>query len=70
MDTASGKVFWSFSTGAPIYSSYEAPFDHDKDKENGSGPTTGFSVDYEDDWQLYLRGTTGVVCLKSKKLIT
>ncbi|KAG8662915.1 serine/threonine-protein kinase/endoribonuclease IRE1a isoform X2 [Manihot esculenta] len=60
MDTASGKVFWSFSTGAPIYSSYEAPFDHDKDKENGSGPTTGFSVDYEDDWQLYLRGTTGV----------
>ncbi|KAF2312521.1 hypothetical protein GH714_034948 [Hevea brasiliensis] len=55
-DTASGKVFWSFSSGAPIYSSYQAPFHQDKDKENASGPRTGFFVDYGDDWQLYAHG--------------
>ncbi|KAJ8763994.1 hypothetical protein K2173_004865 [Erythroxylum novogranatense] len=52
-DKISGRVLWSFSSGAPIYSSYQAPLKQGNGKENASGPSTGFFVDYGDDWQLY-----------------
>ncbi|XP_050230423.1 serine/threonine-protein kinase/endoribonuclease IRE1a [Mercurialis annua] len=55
-DANSGRVFWSFSSGAPIYSSYQAPFDQDNGNENDFGASTGFFVDYGDDWQLYVHG--------------
>ncbi|KDP43783.1 hypothetical protein JCGZ_22410 [Jatropha curcas] len=61
-DTISGRVLWSFSSGAPIHSSYQTPFNEDSDNENASGPSTGFFVDYGDDWQLYAHAkhTSGV----------
>ncbi|KAJ4839031.1 hypothetical protein Tsubulata_018928 [Turnera subulata] len=52
-DNTSGRVVWSFSSGAPIYSSYQAPSGNDKDTEPAFGPGSGFFVDYGDDWQLY-----------------
>ncbi|EEF40724.1 kinase, putative [Ricinus communis] len=55
-ETNSERVFWSFSSGAPIYSSYQASFNQDNDGENEFGPSTGFFIDYGDDWQLYAHG--------------
>ncbi|KAF9678614.1 hypothetical protein SADUNF_Sadunf07G0052800 [Salix dunnii] len=52
-DKISGKILWSFSSGGPTYSSYQAPAKHDSDKEKGPGELTGFFLDYGDDWQLY-----------------
>lgn len=52
-DKISGKMLWSFSSGGPTYSSYQAPAKHDSDKEKGPGGLTGFFLDYGDDWQLY-----------------
>ena len=52
-DKISGKILWSFSSGGPTYSSYQAPAKHDSDKEKGPGRLTGFFLDYGDDWQLY-----------------
>lgn len=52
-DKISGKILWSFSSGGPTYSSYQAPAKHDNDKEKGPGGLTGFFLDYGDDWQLY-----------------
>lgn len=52
-DKISGKILWSFSSGGPTYSSYQAPAKHDSDKEKGPGGLTGFFLDYGDDWQLY-----------------
>uniref|UniRef100_A0A6M2EA10 non-specific serine/threonine protein kinase n=1 Tax=Populus davidiana TaxID=266767 RepID=A0A6M2EA10_9ROSI len=52
-DKISGKMLWSFSSGGPTYSSYQAPAKHDSDKEKGPGGLTGFFIDYGDDWQLY-----------------
>ncbi|KAL3583875.1 hypothetical protein D5086_014936 [Populus alba] len=51
-DKISGKMLWSFSSGGPTYSSYQAPAKHDSDKEKGPGGLTGFFLDYGDDWQL------------------
>lgn len=41
----SGKIRWSFSTGKPIYSSYQAPLNHNNESE--------FYVDVGKDWELY-----------------
>lgn len=48
----SERVLWSFATGSPIYSSYQAPI-AENDKENVSDLTTGFFLDFWDDWTLY-----------------
>lgn len=53
MDSNSRSVIWSFSSGPPIYSSYQAPVDQDIDKENSSGANSGFFIDMGDDWELY-----------------
>jgi serine/threonine-protein kinase/endoribonuclease IRE1 len=48
------RVIWSFSTGSPIYSSYQAPINKDRSKKNtSSAPTNGF-VECGDDWSLYM----------------
>ncbi|XP_062143490.1 serine/threonine-protein kinase/endoribonuclease IRE1a-like isoform X2 [Alnus glutinosa] len=38
----------------PIYTSYQAPFSEDNDKENASGPNGRFFIDCGDDWDLHM----------------
>lgn len=45
LDSDSGRVFWSFSTGSPIYYSYHAPIN------NPNHNFTAF-VECGDDWEL------------------
>ncbi|KAK2355377.1 serine/threonine-protein kinase/endoribonuclease IRE1a [Trifolium repens] len=53
-ENGSMRVIWSFSTGSPIYSSYQAPINKDRSKKNtSSAPTSGF-VECGDDWSLYM----------------
>ncbi|KAK8997067.1 hypothetical protein V6N11_020558 [Hibiscus sabdariffa] len=54
VDTVSRKVHWSFATGRPIYSSYQAFVDLEIDKLNASGPNCDLYVDCGDDLQLYV----------------
>ncbi|TYJ49045.1 hypothetical protein E1A91_A01G107500v1 [Gossypium mustelinum] len=54
VDRVSRKVHWSFASGRPIYSSYQAFLDQDNDKLNTSGPNSDFYVDCGDDLQLYV----------------
>lgn len=55
----SGKVIWSFASGSPIYSSYQAPISHDDDNENTSVPGISYFVDCGDDWKLYAHTDLG-----------
>ncbi|CAI0421837.1 unnamed protein product [Linum tenue] len=58
-DPISGKVLWSFSSGSPVYSSYQSPFlgQAAGDQDNSIfGPNSAFFLDYGDDWQLYAHG--------------
>lgn len=48
------RVIWSFSTGSPIYSSYQAPINKDHGKENASAPRISGFVECGDDWSLYM----------------
>ncbi|MED6204063.1 hypothetical protein PIB30_005461 [Stylosanthes scabra] len=48
------RVIWSFSTGSPIYHSYQAPIHKDSGKENGSTARISGSVECGDDWSLYM----------------
>ncbi|KAJ4967257.1 hypothetical protein NE237_019106 [Protea cynaroides] len=56
VDIESKKILWSFKSGPPIYSSYQALLNLDKDeeKENSSGLNYNFFVYPEDDWELYV----------------
>ena len=57
VDTGSRKILWSFASGQPIYSSYRAVLNNDKDKSNGSelsNSDNDFYIDCGDDWSLYL----------------
>ncbi|CAN0924275.1 Serine/threonine-protein kinase/endoribonuclease IRE1b [Linum grandiflorum] len=55
VDASSGKIRWSFPTGSPIYSSYQATLDDDDDRLNASGLSNDlYYVDCGDDWDLYL----------------
>lgn len=61
------RVIWSFSTGSPIYSSYQAPINKERGKENASAaPISGF-VECGDDWSLYMHdkhfGKMVFICL-------
>ncbi|XP_058764539.1 serine/threonine-protein kinase/endoribonuclease IRE1a-like [Vicia villosa] len=59
-EDGSMRVIWSFSTGSPIYSSYQAPVNKDCCRENNESaaapapaPVSGF-VECGDDWSLYM----------------
>ncbi|XP_043711056.1 serine/threonine-protein kinase/endoribonuclease IRE1a-like [Telopea speciosissima] len=56
VDIESKKILWSFKSGPPIHSSYQAFLNHDKDKEkeNASGLNYDFFIDSGDDWELYV----------------
>ncbi|XVF18161.1 hypothetical protein REPUB_Repub10bG0188500 [Reevesia pubescens] len=53
----SKRVIWSFASGSPIYSSYQAPPTMDDGNENASQPSTAFFIDCGDDWELYAHAT-------------
>lgn len=48
------RVIWSFTSGPPIHTSYQAPIGQDIDKENSSEQGNGFFIDCGDDWELYM----------------
>ncbi|KHG10461.1 Serine/threonine-protein kinase/endoribonuclease IRE1 [Gossypium arboreum] len=53
----SKRVIWSFASGSPIYSSYQAPPTLDNGNEAASRPITAFFIDCGDDWELYAHAT-------------
>ncbi|GMI86300.1 ARABIDOPSIS THALIANA INOSITOL REQUIRING 1-2, INOSITOL REQUIRING 1-2 [Hibiscus trionum] len=53
----SKKVIWSFASGSPIYTSYQAPLTFDNGNEAASRPTPSFFIDCGDDWELYAHAT-------------
>lgn len=55
----SRKVVWSFPSGPPIYSSFQAPIAQDEEKDNALGPSRHSFVDCGDDWALYLNNQYG-----------
>ncbi|KAM7260337.1 hypothetical protein ACFE04_016078 [Oxalis oulophora] len=55
LDVRSGKIYWSFASGSPIYSSHHAKYLKDGIvEEHGVGQSKGFYVDCGDDWELYI----------------
>lgn len=55
----SRKVIWSFPSGPPIYSAYQAPIQQDSEKDATVGPGRHSFVDCGDDWALYLNNQYG-----------
>ncbi|KAA8532083.1 hypothetical protein F0562_006775 [Nyssa sinensis] len=64
MEPKSKEKLWSFTSGPSIYSSYQAPVNHDNDKENASGPDSSYFIDCGDDWELYMHTKLGKVKLR------
>lgn len=59
VDTNLRKIRWSFSSGPPIYSSYQASLNNDDDRHNNNNNASELSndlyyVDCGDDWELYV----------------
>ena len=54
VESNSKRVIWSFESGTPIYTSYQATSGQDNDKENASDPSGRFFIDCGDDWDLYM----------------
>lgn len=55
MEISSKKVIWSFKSGPPIYSSYQALPNREGDKHGGSSLSGSFFMDLgQDDWELYM----------------
>lgn len=55
VDTNARKIRWSFSSGQPIYSSYQATVETDEDRHNASELSNDlYYVDCGDDWELYV----------------
>ncbi|XP_030515996.1 serine/threonine-protein kinase/endoribonuclease IRE1a isoform X1 [Rhodamnia argentea] len=54
VDSDSRRVIWSFTSGPPIHSSYQAPINQDNENESSSGPSSGYFIDCGDDWELYM----------------
>lgn len=54
VDANSKEILWSFSSGWPIYSSYQIDNDSSNSKVNASESTNDFYIDCGDDWTLYL----------------
>ncbi|KAK7360337.1 hypothetical protein VNO77_02323 [Canavalia gladiata] len=53
-ENGSMRVIWSFSTGSPIYQSYQAPLKKDSGKENASAALISGFMECGDDWSLYM----------------
>lgn len=56
---SNGRVLWTFGTGTPIYSSYQAPVQATVDQDNASELTNSFFIDCGEDWGLYAHGLLG-----------
>ncbi|XP_041017718.1 serine/threonine-protein kinase/endoribonuclease IRE1b isoform X2 [Juglans microcarpa x Juglans regia] len=54
LDPDSRKILWSFASGRPTYSSYQAFLEDEDGKSNVSDPNNDFYIDCDDDWALYL----------------
>lgn len=63
VELKSAKILWSFASGPSIYSSYQAPVNHDSDEENASASGGAYFVDCGDDWKLYAHTELGKVNL-------
>ncbi|KAK8673369.1 hypothetical protein V6N13_111710 [Hibiscus sabdariffa] len=63
----SKRVIWSFASGSPIYTSYQAPPTLDNGNEAASRPTPSFFIDCGDDWELYAHVTRSnkMVCARN-----
>lgn len=69
VDSNSMNKIWSFTSGPPIYSSYQAHIEHDHNQENASGLSSSFFFDCGDDWELYMHTEHGKM-VKFSKIIT
>lgn len=60
-DLTTKKPLWSFTSGLPIYSAYQAPVD----KDNLSNIGSGYFIDIGtgDDWELYAHSRLGKLVL-------
>lgn len=57
VDTKLRKIRWSFSTGQPIYSSYQANLESEEDLHNSNASELSrdlYYIDCGDDWELYV----------------
>lgn len=54
-----GRVLWTFGTGSPIYSSYQAGVQATVNQDNASELTNSFFIDCGEDWGLYAHGLLG-----------
>ncbi|KAK7379677.1 hypothetical protein VNO78_34366 [Psophocarpus tetragonolobus] len=52
--SGSTRMIWSFSTGSPIYRSYQAPLKKDNGKENATAALLSGFMECGDDWSLYM----------------
>ncbi|PWA75459.1 KEN domain-containing protein [Artemisia annua] len=55
------KNIWSFPTGSPIYSSYQAPINHTNDMEIASASEGSYFVDIGNDWKLHVHTNSSQV---------
>ncbi|KAL5557362.1 hypothetical protein UlMin_039598 [Ulmus minor] len=56
LESNSKRVIWSFASGSPIHTSYQATFTQDIDEEKTPAPglSGAFYIDCGDDWELYM----------------
>ncbi|KAJ7966988.1 putative Kinase [Quillaja saponaria] len=60
VDTKTWKILWSFSSGRPIYSSYQAIVNSKNDQNNTSTLSDDdYFIDCGDDWELYVYNKHG-----------
>lgn len=67
VDTLSNEVLWSFSSGMPIYSSYQDSHYLASQNHQVSQPNDDFYVDCGTDWKLfkYYKNQGKEVCLST-----
>lgn len=55
VDISSGRILWSFPSGAPIYDSHQAVnLEDDEHNSSRQQQHNKFYIDCGDDWQLYI----------------
>ncbi|GAB2289305.1 hypothetical protein Dimus_023609 [Dionaea muscipula] len=53
VEVNSRRILWSLESGAPIYSSYQAPLNLDANVKDAFHPRDDIYMDCGDDWELY-----------------